>query len=93
MSDLAVPLVGEQLPHSIDADLEAGVPVAGDPQLATWLSLTRLWPPPVPDDIDGLPSLRTRRHDGMIRGIAPGHPAAAVDLLTGWAADAAAAAA
>ena len=86
--DLVVPLVGGQLAHSIDADPEAGVPAAGDPPVATWLWLTRLWPPPVPDDVDGLPPMRARRHDGMFRGIARGHPGAAVDLLTGWAADA-----
>jgi len=86
--DLVVPLVGGQLAHSIDADPEAGVPAAGDPPVATWLWLTRLWPPPVPDDVDGLPPQHARRHDGMIRGIARGHPGAAVDLLTGWAADA-----
>ncbi|MFD3932641.1 hypothetical protein [Streptomyces sp. NPDC058614] len=88
---LAVALVGEQLAHSVDTDPEAGVPAAGDSPVATWLWLTRLWPPPVPDDVDGLPPLRARRHDGMIRGIARGHPGAAVDLLPGWAADAVAA--
>jgi len=88
--DLLVPLVGEQLAHSVDADPEAKVPAAGDP-VATWLWLTRLWPPPVLDDVDGLPPMRAQRHDGMIRGIAPGHPGAAIDLLSGWAADAAAA--
>ena len=90
--DLAATLVGEQLAHSVDADPDAGLPATSDPPIATWLWLTRLWPPPVPDDVDGLPPLRARRFEGMIRGIARGHPGAAVDLLSGWAADAAAAA-
>ncbi|MGW0315965.1 hypothetical protein [Streptomyces flavidovirens] len=61
--------------------------------MATWLWLTRLWPPVPPDDNDGLAPDRPRqRWDGMSRGIARNHPGAAVDLLTGWAADAAAAA-
>jgi hypothetical protein len=88
--DLAAVLVGEQLAHSVNADPEARVPAAGDPPLATWLWLTRLWP--LPDDVDGLPPARARRHGGMIRGIAPRNPGAAVDLLSGWAADTAEAA-
>jgi hypothetical protein len=91
--DLAVALVGEDLAYSLDTDPEAPVPTAGDPPLATWLWLTRLWPPEPPDDVDGLPPSRPRpRWDGMTRGIARGNPGAAVDLLPIWAADAAAAA-
>jgi hypothetical protein len=86
--DLAVPLVGERLAHSLDTAPEVAVPAAGDPPLATWLWLTRLWPPVPPDDVDGLPPYKPRLHDGMIRGIARNHPGAALDLLTGWAADA-----
>jgi hypothetical protein len=87
--DLVVPLVGEQLAHSLDTAPEATVPAVGDPPVATWLWLTRLWPPVPPDDVDGLPPYKPRRHDGMTRGIAPNHPGAALDLLTGWATDAA----
>jgi hypothetical protein len=87
--DLVVPLVGEHLAHSRDTAPDAGVPAAGDPPVATWLWLTRFWPPVPPDDVDGLPPYKPRRYDGMIRGIAPNHPGTALDLLTGWAADAA----
>ncbi|MET9518242.1 hypothetical protein [Streptomyces sp. NPDC002994] len=91
--DLAAAVVGEHLAHSLDTDPSAAVPGPGASPVATWLWLTRLWPPVPPDDIDGLPADRPRqRWDGMSRGIARNHPGAAVDLLTGGAADAAAAA-
>ncbi|KUO04571.1 hypothetical protein [Streptomyces caeruleatus] len=91
--DLAVVLVGDSLAYSLDTDPAAPVPAAGDPARATWLWLTRLWPPEPPDDVDGLPPSRPRpRWDGMPRGIARGNPGAAVDLLPLSAADAATAA-
>lgn len=88
MRELAVSLVGDELAHSLDSDPAAVVPGAGAPPVVTWLWLIRLWPPAVPDDVDGLPPWRPRQWDGMTRGIARGNPGPAVDLLAGWAADA-----
>ncbi|MGW2112673.1 hypothetical protein [Streptomyces sp. NPDC001948] len=91
--DLAVVVVGEHLAHSLDSAPDAAVPATTDPPLATWLWLTRLWPPSVPDDIDGLPPARAAQPwGGMARGIARRNPGAAIDLLCGWAAESAAAA-
>lgn len=90
--DLAVLLVGEELARSLDTDPTVSVPAGREHPVAMWLWLTRLWPPAVPDDIDGVPPYRAQRWDGMTRGIARNHPGAAVDLLTAWAADAAMAA-
>lgn len=90
---LAASLVGEDLAYSLDTDPDASVPAPGDPPVATWLWLTRLWPPAPPHDIDGLPPHSSRqRWDGMLRGVARNDPRAAVDLLDSWAADAVAAA-
>lgn len=90
--ELAAALFGD-LAYSLDTAPDAPVPTAEDPPVATWLWLTRLWPPAPPDDVDGLPPARPpQRWDGMTRGIARGNPGAAVDLLPISAADAAAAA-
>ncbi|MFE7268542.1 hypothetical protein ACFU9B_42335 [Streptomyces sp. NPDC057592] len=88
--DLAVAVVGERLALSLDSAPDAPVPTAADPPLATWLWLTRLWPPAAPDDIDGLlPARPPQRWDGMVRGIARRSPGAAIDLLCGHAAESA----
>ncbi|MFD7868494.1 hypothetical protein [Streptomyces sp. NPDC059783] len=86
---LAAAVVGEELANGLDADPHAAAPTAGDSPVTTWLWLTRRWPPTVPD---GRPRDQSRRWDGMSRGIARDDPGAAVDILTGWAAGAAAAA-
>ena len=86
--DLAAVLVGEQLAHSLDADTTAQTPAAGAPLTATWLWLTRLWPPAVPDAPGGLPPMGHRQYGGMTRGIGRGHPGAAVDVLPDWVAHA-----
>ncbi|MEU6350098.1 hypothetical protein ABZ896_12300 [Streptomyces sp. NPDC047072] len=85
--DLAAAVVGEDLAHRLDTAPDAPVPNAGQPPVATWLWLTRLWPSRPPDDISGLPPIRPRpQWDGLTRGIARGHAGAAVDLLPTWAA-------
>lgn len=62
--DLAVPLVGEGLAHSLDTDPHTAVPAAGTPGRHVAVA-DRLWPPAVPDDIEGLPLYRHHRWDGM----------------------------
>lgn len=91
--DLAVHLVGDDLAHGLDVDPAAPARALGDPMKVTWLWLIRCWPQPTPDD-DGPQEHRpaVRRWDGLNRGVARGQSGAAVDLLPGWAASAAAAA-
>ncbi|MFE5669105.1 hypothetical protein ACFQ7W_34940 [Streptomyces niveus] len=89
---LAVPLVGEELAYGLDTAPAAPVPAVGAPLVDTWLWLTRLWPPDVPDDVDGLPPLRSRQYGDLTRSTGRGSPVAAVDAVPDWAARAAVAA-
>jgi len=84
--DLAAILVGEELAHSLDTAPAAPTPDATASLMATWLWLTRLWPPAVPVDPSGLVVAGYTQYGGMARGVGHGHPGAAVDVLPGWAA-------
>ncbi|MFJ1751198.1 hypothetical protein ACIOJD_33960 [Streptomyces sp. NPDC088116] len=78
LRELAVWVVGDELAWATDTD-PATVDTS-DPVIAAWLWLTRTWPEP-----EGKGPIR-RRWDGMSRGVAPGLPDPAANIIQEWAA-------